>query len=230
MATGGEFSYEKYESERQKILTYPELKTLIPDWLIECRYGQQYWKFISTKFSTYAERKVYLRQQFDEMIDAINLGVARPISITIDLSLKVLNQEQITNLWKKIIDRSQSDPEGAITASKTLLETVMKYILDSEGVDYTKNDDFVELYKLIKKTLNLDPKNHNVKTFKQILTGITSVVQGFGSLRNDYGDAHGKGKTSYVAEQRHAELVINLAGSLSSFLIDTYNSKTPEVK
>ena len=225
MATGGEFSYEKYESERDKILSYPELKNILPDWLIRSRYGQQYWTYISGKFGTYAERRTYIRSQFDEMKEAVKLGSARPVSVAIDLSLKRINQEQITALWKKIIDRSMVDPEGAITASKSLVETVMKYVLDKEKVDYSHNDDFTELYKLVKKYLNLDPKNHNVDTFKQILTGITSVVQGFGSLRNDYGDAHGKGKDSYIPEQRHAELVINLAGSLSSFIIDTYNAK-----
>jgi hypothetical protein len=225
MATGGEFSYEKYEAERQKIMSYPELKSLIPDWVVKSRYGQQYWEFISKKFATYSKRSIFLRSQFDEMTDAIKMGSARPVSETIERSISSIDNSYIGEQWRKVIGRSQSDPEGAITASKTLLESVMKYILDKELVDYTKNDDFVVLYKLIKKNLNLDPKNHNIETFKQILTGVTSVVQGFGSLRNDYGDAHGKGSNSYIPEQRHAELVINLAGSLSSFLIDTYNAR-----
>ncbi len=229
MATGGEFSYEKYEEERQKLLSYPELKSLIPDWLIKNRYGQQYWSFISSKFSTYAERRIYLRSQFDELSEAISRGASRPISVSIDLSLKSIDQDKISDLWRKIIVRSQGDPEGAITASKAFVESVMKYVLDNENIPYKNSDDFIDLYKKVKKSLNLDPQNHNIETFKQILTGITSVVQGFGTLRNEYGDAHGKGRSSYTPEQRHAELVINLAGSLSSFIIDTYNSRSPEV-
>ena len=36
MATGGEFSYEKYEDERNKIMAYPELVGLLPEWLVRC--------------------------------------------------------------------------------------------------------------------------------------------------------------------------------------------------
>ena len=34
----------------------------------------------------------------------------------------------------------QDDPEGAITAARTLLETVCKHILDETEVDYSKDD------------------------------------------------------------------------------------------
>lgn len=225
MATGGEFSYEKYEEDRSKLMSYPELSGLVPDWLIKSRYGQQYWNFISSKLRTYAERRIFLRSAFDEMLEEIKTGTARPVTLSLDLNLKKIDSDIINSDWKKVIHRSQSDPEGAITASKAMFESVLKYVLDKEGVKYTKNDDLIDLYKKTKKVINLDPKNHNVETFKQILTGITSVVQGFGSLRNDYGDAHGKGAQSFIPEQRHAELVINLVGSLSAFIIDTYNTQ-----
>jgi hypothetical protein len=136
-----------------------------------------------------------------------------------------MKNDIINSYWRKIIERSESDPEGAITASKSMLESTLKYVLDEEKVKYKKSDDLPTLYKKAKKVINLDPDNHNMQTFKQILTGVTAVVQGFGSLRNDYGDAHGKNEQSYIPEQRHAELVINLTGSLCSFFINTYNTK-----
>lgn len=228
MATGGKFSYEEYEENRAKIMSYPELITLLPDWLIKNRYGSAYWhSFISTKFGTYAERRNFLKGEFDGILNELKNGVNQPISLSLERNLKNINNEIISSDWKKVISRSQNDPSGAITASKSMLESVMKYVLQAEGVVYTRNDDLMDLYKKVKKAISLDPKNHNIDVFKQILTGISTVVNGFSSLRNDYGDAHGKDDQNYIPEQRHAELVINLAGSLSAFIIDTYETKQP---
>lgn len=225
MATGGEFNYDKYENDRNKVLAYPELIGLLPDWLVRHRYGSQYWGFISSKFSKYQERHIFLRSEFDTVLEQLEIGSNRPFVFKLELNLKGLNSEIINSNWRKIIQRSQSDPEGAITASRTMLESVMKYILDSEKILYKNTDDFNVLYGKTRKALNLDPTNHNIQTFKQILSGITAVVQGVGSLRNDYGDAHGKGVQNYIPEQRHAELVVNLTGSLCTFIIDTYRTK-----
>jgi hypothetical protein len=225
MATGGKFSYENYEEKRQITMSYPELQGVWPAWLVKCRYGQQYWSFISSKFSSYRERKEFLYSEFNKIIDQLRQGYEYPIVASLENSLSDIDNETLKSVWRKVVQRAKSDPEGAITASKTMLETVFKYVLDLECESYTKNDDFIALYGKVKKVLNLDPKNHNLETFKTILKGITSVVQGMGSLRNDYGDAHGKGKESFYPEQRHAEIVINLTGSLSSFILDTYKAK-----
>ena len=39
------------------------------------------------------------------------------------------------------------------------------------------------------------------------------------------GDAHGKAMLYVKPHERHAKLAVNLAGTLSSFLIDTFNLK-----
>ncbi|MEI6296537.1 MAG: abortive infection family protein [bacterium] len=225
MATGGEFSYDKYEEDRGKVVSYPELVILLPGWLVKSRYGTQYWQFISSKFKHYAERRIFLNTEFDNILDKIKSGSSRPITLSLESNLKKIDSEVINSDWRKVVQRSQTDPEGSVTASRKMVESVLKFVLDAEKIKYTNSEDLGALYKKTKKVLNLDPENHNVETFKQIFSGITAVVQGFGSLRNDYGDAHGKGEKSYIPEQRHAELVINLAGALSSFIIDTYNTK-----
>lgn len=216
MATGGkDFSYENYESERGKILSYPELKYIIPDWLIECRYGSQYWRFIKEKFSSYSERRDFLRQQFDEMIDQINMGVQLPISDDFKKLLQEMDTNGINNLWRKMIDRTQSDPEGAITASKSLLEATIRHILELENIEYKSSDDFGELYRHLKKVIKEDE-------IKQISGGITSVLTGVATLRNKFGDAHGSVKDENIPETRHTVLTINLTASLCLYLWDSY--------
>ncbi len=75
MATGGKFDYKDYEGNWWKLMSYPELKTLLPDWIISERYGSGYWNYISTNFKTYAERRSFLRKEFDIILDKLKSGL-----------------------------------------------------------------------------------------------------------------------------------------------------------
>jgi hypothetical protein len=44
-------------------------------------------------------------------------------------------------------------------------------------------------------------------------------------LRNRLGDAHGQGKRLVKPLPRHAELAVNMAGSVASFLLATFEAK-----
>jgi Abortive infection C-terminus len=44
------------------------------------------------------------------------------------------------------------------------------------------------------------------------------------NLRNRLGDAHGQGKRPVKPAPRHAELAVNMAGSLASFLLATFEA------
>lgn len=57
-----------------------------------------------------------------------------------------------------------------------------------------------------------------------ILGGCSAVVNGLGTLRNKLGDAHGQGKIPVTPAARHAELAVNLAGSLALFLVSTHKA------
>ena len=118
-----------------------------------------------------------------------------------------------------------SDPEGAITISRSMLESVCKHILDDKRVSYNSSSiELSELYKLTAKELNLAHEQHTEQVFKQILGGCSGIVNGLGTLRNKLGDAHGQGKLPVKPQARHAELAVNLAGSMALFLISTYSS------
>jgi hypothetical protein len=44
-------------------------------------------------------------------------------------------------------------------------------------------------------------------------------------LENRLGDAHGQGKRPLKPLPRHAELAVNMAGSMASFLLATFEAK-----
>jgi hypothetical protein len=126
------------------------------------------------------------------------------------------------------LDRRNDDPEGAITAARTLLETVCKHLLDDMAVPYANDVDLPKLWHLCAEKLNLSPGQHTEVAFKTVLGNAQSIVNALGSLRSKIGDAHGQGRRPVRPRPRHAELVVNLAGAMASFLIATWNERREE--
>src|SRR5262249_26756846 len=139
--------------------------------------------------------------------------------------LNKIDSAHIQLAWSKALDRRTTDPEGAITAARTLLESTCKHILDGEGVSYDDKADLPKLYSIVALQLNLAPSQHTEQVFRQILGGCHSVVEGLGSMRNRLGDAHGIGKSGVRPASRHAELAVNLAGTVATFLLHTWEAR-----
>ena len=89
-----------------------------------------------------------------------------------------------------------------------------------------RENDLPKLYGLTAELLNLSPSQHTEQIFKQILGGCKSVVEGLGALRNKLSDAHGKGKKAPKPSPRHAELAVNLAGAMATFIVSTWEAQT----
>lgn len=137
-----------------------------------------------------------------------------------------LDTKYIAEAWQKSLDRRHEDPEGALTAARALLESVCKHILDERSIEYGDSADLPKLYGLTSKELNLAPSQHTEEAFKKILGGAHSIVDGLANLRNRLGDAHGQGKRPVKPLPRHAELAVNMAGSMASFLLATFEAKS----
>jgi Abortive infection C-terminus len=73
--------------------------------------------------------------------------------------------------------------------------------------------------------LNLAPNQHTEVAFKSVLGGCQIVVQYLATIRNRLGDAHGTGRAPVRPAHRHAALVINLAGTVAAFLVETYHAR-----
>jgi hypothetical protein len=148
---------------------------------------------------------------------------SHPSDEIISAVLASFDETGVRDAWQKALDRRSADPEGAITAAKTLLETVCKHIIeDGEGPQYGDNDDLPRLYHLAAEQLNLAPSQHTEAGFKTILGNCQAVVGQLSSLRNKLGDAHGRGRLPVKPKARHAELAVNLAGTMAMFLISTW--------
>jgi hypothetical protein len=99
-----------------------------------------------------------------ELIDSSPIEIPLPAQGKLDTPF-------ISAAWRKALERRHDDPEGAITAARTLLESVCKHILDELGVAYGDNADLPKLYGLTSTELNLAPSQHTEEAFKKILGG-----------------------------------------------------------
>ncbi len=222
-ATGGWMEEIVYRVLRQELLNDPNTSPLCPQFLKTCITPDDFWSFIKLECGTYEGRRQYLREAFEQLIVRLERP-AHPSTDLITSTLHAYDEEGVSAAWKKALDRAHSDPEGAITAARTLLESVCKHILDEggePGTRYRQDDDLPKLYRLAAERIGIAPSQHTEQVFKQILGGCTSVVEGLGALRNRVGDAHGQGKRPVRPKQRHATLAVNLAGSMALFLIET---------
>ena len=99
-----------------------------------------------------------------------------------------------------------------------------KRIPDEAGESYG-DEDLPKLYGKTARVLNLALSQHTEETSRGILGGVHSVVLNLGTLRNRIVDAHGQGRNAVRPAPRHASLAVNLAGSMATFLIETWNGR-----
>jgi hypothetical protein len=210
---------------RTEILTNTQIRNQIPDIVRKYRDQSQFWQFIKHKFAHYAERHQYIWAEFRPLFDFLEAQDRSPGVQPISETLQAFDPDNVHAAWQKALDRRTTDPEGAITAARMLLETVCKHILDGDGRTYPDNVDLPKLWALTAEGLNLAPHQHQEDVFRTILGNCQSVVNSLGAIRNKIGDAHGQGRRPIKPKPRHAELAVNLAGTMASFLISTWQER-----
>jgi hypothetical protein len=226
-STGGTFDGgdEAYKALRADFAARLETKDKVPNFVRRCRDLGQFWGFIKYERPTYQERRVLLWDTFRPLIDYLEAQDRSPGVATITAALEQFDPENVHAAWQKALDRRSSDPEGAITAARMLLETVCKHILDEAQIAYADNADLPKLWALAAESLNLAPHQHQEGVFKAILGNCQSVVNHLGAIRNKIGDAHGQGRRPVKPKARHAELAVNLAGTMAAFIISTWKDR-----
>ena len=181
---------------------------------------------IKKKASTYAERRQIIGEAFTPLLDYLEGLDRAPSDLTTSDTLEVFDAEHVHATWSKALSRRTDDPEGAITLARTLLEAVTKRILDEHSLGYSDNDDLPKLYATAASALNLAPNQHSEEPIKRILGGVMTLVNGIGTLRNRLSDSHGRGGALRVRpSQRHANLAVNAAGAVATFLVETHRER-----
>ncbi|MBI4168482.1 MAG: abortive infection family protein [Acidobacteria bacterium] len=119
----------------------------------------------------------------------------------------------------------ETDPPACITACCSILEALCKVFIDDEGLPMPAKQTIKPLWKVVQDHLGLDPGRVEDDDISHILSGMTSVVDGIGSLRTHASSAHGRGRRQYTMLARHARLVLHAAHTLAVFVIETWDER-----
>lgn len=151
---------------------------------------------------------------------------SQPADNLVSEVLRSFDEAGVHAVWQRALTRRETDPEGAITLARTLLETICKHIIDGSSANYNETDELPRLYRIAAGCLNLAPDQHTEDIFKRILGGCQTIVEGLGAIRNRLSDAHGRGPKPTRASGRHAALAVNLAGAMALFLVETARERS----
>lgn len=121
--------------------------------------------------------------------------------------------------FEKANERALSDPEGAITAARAMIESSIKWIHHERGWDAPSKDGSTgRRLKLCLQKLS-DDEDFDKPGIKQMLSGMETAINALDQARNSMGDSHGKSPGAPKANRRIAQLIIGLATSATVFLL-----------
>lgn len=163
----------------------------------------------------------------NDSIDKCRAIVSRLSGVTVPLTTTpaardILTLTYVSELSNKAERRlAESDLDGAITVSRTLVEAILEELeqrLTGKKGDYA--GDLQRQYKAVAKILRINDKDDKVDDgFKQIARGLIQIVNGLAAIRNMASDGHAR----HVQPQaRHARVAVNSAKTVASFLVEVY--------
>ncbi|MGE4068700.1 MAG: abortive infection family protein [Vicinamibacterales bacterium] len=221
-ATGGKVTDQEYKAAREALLARPGMSERLPRFVRTHRDLSQLWGHFKKESSSYQGRREYIWKEFGSLLSELEANQAAPGDARVNDALSVVSQAGVHAAWQTALDRRVTDPDGAITSARTLLEAVCKHVLDDLGVTYDRAADLPKLYRQVSESMAIAPSQQTEPIFKQVMGGATAVVEGIGAMRNRLGDADGKGAGDADPDPAHAELAVNLAGAAATFIIQTW--------
>lgn len=117
-----------------------------------------------------------------------------------------------------------NDPADALTAASSMIEATCKFILHAMDQPLPPKQDMQSLSKTVYRLLDMSPDKEADADFRALIQGTISITQSVSSIRTKIGDAHGASPSREHPQARHARLVVNVAGTVCVFLLETYRN------
>jgi Abortive infection C-terminus len=163
------------------------------------------------------------------------ISTGQDASVIADLSsvIEEIDFDTVRRDFDRAIRSAEADPEDAITAACSVIESMCRSILVELGLPIPTRKDVSGLYQAVRVPLGLAPEKDGlpdeVETdVRSILGGLNTVVNGIGALRTHAGDAHGRERGYRRVDPRIARLAVHSASSVSLFLVETWQKKFPK--
>jgi hypothetical protein len=173
-----------------------------------------------------------VQSQFFELVARIETGFVPPVLGSLSDAAQTLNFDTVTRDLDRALASAKTDPEDAVTAACSTVESVCRSILIELGVGLPEKKDIKGLFAAVRKPLGLGSDRADLDPLiaddvRKVLSGLATVVEGVGSLRTHGGDAHGRERGYARIDRRIASLAIYSASTVALFLIETWQRKYP---
>lgn len=140
---------EHYRVLRKYFLDRADTQRYVPSWVRTNSDLQQLWQYIKHKLPTHRERREFIWSEFRPLLDYLKGLAGSPLEEETEGGLGALDSGYVVSIWRKALARRNTDPDGAITSARSLLEDVLKHVLDECGVEYGSSSELYELYKAV---------------------------------------------------------------------------------
>jgi hypothetical protein len=172
------------------------------------------------------------QKQFYELVAKVESGASSPVVGSLSNVAQVLSFDTVPRDIDRALASADKDPEDAVTAACSTLESVCRSILIELGQGLPEKKDIKGLFAAVRKPLGLGTDRDDLDPLiaddvRKVLNGLATVVEGVGSLRTHGGDAHGRERGYTRIDRRIASLAIHSASTVALFLIETWQRKYP---
>lgn len=164
-----------------------------------------------------------------EQLLAMLQGVHTPALLDVRAAAERLDWQWVVREWQRARDQVHRDPAGAITAARSMLESVCKHVVRTLDPGSDDEGDLPRVYRRALELLGEEPSPRGEDAMRQILGGCMGIVQGVASLRNHLGDAHGRGPGDPAPVPRVAHLAVNAAGTTALYLIQAFEARRASI-
>ncbi|WP_338469123.1 abortive infection family protein (plasmid) [Sphingomonas sp. gentR] len=175
----------------------------------------------------------FAMQRQGSAVRLVAVGQANPVLEKLGGVVDTISFDTVRRDIDRALASVNQDPEDAVTAACSAVESVCRSILLELGDTLPAKKDIQSLYNAVKKPLALDPGRTDIDSqieadVRTILGGLSTVINGIGALRTHAGDAHGRERGFVRIDARIASLALHSAGTVSLFLIETWQRKFPD--
>lgn len=171
-------------------------------------------------------------QQQGLRVRLVVAGHATPVVEQLSDMVETISFDTVQRDVDRALASIEADPEDAITAACSTIESVCRSILIELGEPLPAKKDVQGLFNAVKGPLGLSPDRGDLDPLiagdvRTTLGGLATVIQGAGALRTHAGDAHGRERGYARVDVRIGRLAIHAASTVALFLIETWQRKFP---
>lgn len=165
----------------------------------------------------------------NELVRFNKCFIIRKIGTEIKLNIpkiKSIDREFIKTTSNLAIDSIEDgDFDSAITKSRTLLEEVFIFVLESEEIKNSSKGNINKLWKQVRNILNMNTNKDIDERINSLLSGLSNILNSIAEMRNMNSDSHGVGSRRININDYHARLFVNSAMTMADFILSVYNNQ-----